>query len=58
MFPYREVVESEEFLALSPSQVCKLISSDKLAVPSEEKVYTIFDNQLLMLLGLPFYIVL
>ncbi|KAG8183297.1 hypothetical protein JTE90_025997 [Oedothorax gibbosus] len=34
-----EVVESEEFLALSPTQVCKLISSDKLAVPSEEKVF-------------------
>lgn len=34
-----EVVESEEFLALSPSQVCKLIASDKLAVSSEEKVF-------------------
>lgn len=34
-----EVVESEEFLALSPAQVCKLISSDRLAVPSEEKVF-------------------
>ncbi|XP_013792165.2 ring canal kelch homolog, partial [Limulus polyphemus] len=34
-----EVVESEEFLALSPTHVCKLIASDRLAVPSEEKVY-------------------
>lgn len=34
-----DVVESEEFLALSAAQVCKLISSDKLAVPSEEKVF-------------------
>lgn len=34
----REVVECEEFLTLSHHQVSKLISSDLLTVPSEEKV--------------------
>lgn len=34
----REVVEGDEFLALSHHQVCKLICSDRLAVKSEEKV--------------------
>lgn len=35
---YREVVECEEFLTLSQQQVSKLICSDRLTVPSEEKV--------------------
>lgn len=34
-----DVIESEEFLALSHQQVSKLISSDRLTVPSEEKVF-------------------
>jgi len=34
----REVVEGDEFLSLSSEQVIKLISNDKLTVPSEEKV--------------------
>lgn len=34
----REVVEGDEFLSLSSDQVIKLISSDELTVPSEEKV--------------------
>lgn len=36
---FPEVVECEEFLSLSPQQVSKLISSDRLTVPSEEKVF-------------------
>jgi len=32
------VVEGDEFLSLSSEQVIKLISSDKLIIPSEEKV--------------------
>lgn len=36
---FTEVVECEEFLSLSPQQVGKLISSDRLTVPSEEKVF-------------------
>lgn len=36
---FSEVVECEEFLALSHLQVCKLICSDRLAVKSEEKVF-------------------
>lgn len=36
---YREVVECEEFLTLTNQQVSKLISSDRLTVPSEEKVF-------------------
>jgi kelch-like protein 2/3 len=35
---FREVVECEEFLTLSHQQVSKLICSDRLTVPSEEKV--------------------
>lgn len=35
---FREVVECEEFLTLSHHQVSKLICSDRLTVPSEEKV--------------------
>lgn len=35
---FSEVVECEEFLTLSPQQVSKLICSDRLTVPSEEKV--------------------
>lgn len=35
---HREVVEGDEFLSLSSEQVVKLISSDELTVPSEEKV--------------------
>lgn len=34
----REVIKGEDFLSLSSKEVVKLISSDKLAVPSEEKV--------------------
>ncbi|KAK2904415.1 kelch-like protein 3 isoform X1 [Channa argus] len=34
-----EVVQAEEFLGLSLQQVCNLISSDKLTVSSEEKVF-------------------
>lgn len=36
---FTEVVECDEFLALSSSQVARLISSDRLTVPSEEKVF-------------------
>lgn len=36
---YREVVDAEEFLTLAPEQVAKLICSDRLMVPSEEKVF-------------------
>lgn len=36
---FMEVVECEEFLSLSPQQVLKLVSSDKLTVSSEEKVF-------------------
>lgn len=35
----REVVDAEEFLTLEPEQVAKLICSDRLMVPSEEKVF-------------------
>jgi len=34
----REVFGGDEFLSLSSDEVIKLISSDKLVVPSEEKV--------------------
>lgn len=37
-FVSREVVECEEFLTLTHQQVSKLISSDRLTVPTEEKV--------------------
>ncbi|KAF2897552.1 hypothetical protein ILUMI_08620 [Ignelater luminosus] len=36
---FPEVVECEEFLTLSHQQVSKLISSDRITVDSEEKVY-------------------
>lgn len=36
---FPEVVECEEFLTLSHHQVSKLICSDRLTVPSEEKVF-------------------
>ncbi|XP_029346112.1 ring canal kelch homolog isoform X2 [Acyrthosiphon pisum] len=36
---FSEVVGGEEFLTLSSPQVIQLISSDKLTVPSEEKVF-------------------
>ncbi|XP_065332651.1 ring canal kelch homolog isoform X1 [Cloeon dipterum] len=36
---FTEVVESEEFLSLSHKQVAKLICSDRLTVPTEEKVF-------------------
>ncbi|XP_015518884.1 ring canal kelch homolog isoform X1 [Neodiprion lecontei] len=36
---FSEVVEGEEFLTLTPQQVAKLICSDRLTVPSEEKVF-------------------
>ncbi|KAL0274518.1 UNVERIFIED_CONTAM: hypothetical protein PYX00_002618 [Menopon gallinae] len=36
---FPEVVECEEFLSLTAQQVSKLICSDRLTVPSEEKVF-------------------
>ncbi|XP_033230526.1 ring canal kelch homolog [Belonocnema kinseyi] len=36
---FSEVVEGEEFVTLTPLQVGKLICSDRLTVPSEEKVF-------------------
>ncbi|KAL0117387.1 hypothetical protein PUN28_010310 [Cardiocondyla obscurior] len=36
---FSEVVDVEEFLTLAPEQVAKLICSDRLMVPSEEKVF-------------------
>ncbi|KAK4874728.1 hypothetical protein RN001_014088 [Aquatica leii] len=36
---FPEVIECEEFLTLTNQQVSKLISSDRLTVPSEEKVF-------------------
>ncbi|KAK1175723.1 kelch-like protein 2 isoform X1 [Acipenser oxyrinchus oxyrinchus] len=36
---FAEVVQSEEFLNLGIEQVCSLIASDKLTIPSEEKVF-------------------
>ncbi|CAL4174371.1 unnamed protein product, partial [Meganyctiphanes norvegica] len=36
---FTEVVECEEFLSLTSQQVIKLISSDRLTTPSEEKVF-------------------
>lgn len=36
---FTEVVECEEFLSLTSQQVTKLISSDRLTTPSEEKVF-------------------
>ncbi|XP_066901681.1 kelch-like protein 3 isoform X4 [Halyomorpha halys] len=41
---FSEVVEGEEFLALSHHQVCKLICSDRLEVQSEEKVFECVVN--------------
>ncbi|XP_029342299.1 ring canal kelch homolog [Acyrthosiphon pisum] len=35
---YREVVEGDKFLSLSSEQITKLIASEELKVPSEEKV--------------------
>jgi len=35
---FRDVVKGDEFLSLSIEEVIKLISSDVLNVPSEEKV--------------------
>ncbi|XP_032805634.1 kelch-like protein 2 isoform X1 [Petromyzon marinus] len=36
---FSDVVQAEEFLSLSVEQVCDLIASDRLMVPSEEKVF-------------------
>ncbi|XP_035669434.1 kelch-like protein 2 [Branchiostoma floridae] len=36
---FAEVVQGEEFLNLSINAVCNLIASDRLTVPSEEKVF-------------------
>lgn len=36
---FAEVVESEEFHSLSHQQLAKLLASDRLTVPSEEKVF-------------------
>uniref|UniRef100_A0A1B6DS04 Kelch-like protein diablo n=1 Tax=Clastoptera arizonana TaxID=38151 RepID=A0A1B6DS04_9HEMI len=41
---FPEVIECEEFLTLSNHQVTKLISSDRLTVPSEEKVFECVIN--------------
>jgi len=35
---FRDVVEGDEFLSLSSEQMVKLITSEELTVPSEEKV--------------------
>ena len=35
---FSEIVHGEEFLNLPAMQICELISSDQLTVPSEEKV--------------------
>lgn len=35
---YRDVADGDEFVALSCEEVIRLISSDKLTVPTEEKV--------------------
>ena len=44
---YRDVADGEEFVALSCEEVIRLISSDKLTVPSEEKVgFEINQNSL------------
>lgn len=37
---FTEVVGSEEFLNLGMEQVSSLIASDKLSIPTEEKVHT------------------
>lgn len=37
---FTEVVGSEEFLNLGMEQVSSLIASDKLTIPTEEKVHT------------------
>ncbi|XP_016659571.1 ring canal kelch homolog isoform X2 [Acyrthosiphon pisum] len=36
---YTDVVEGDEFLSLSSEEMVKLISSDELIVPSEEKIF-------------------
>ncbi|TSO98562.1 Kelch-like protein 2 [Bagarius yarrelli] len=36
---FSEVMQCEEFLNLGMEQVCSLIASDKLTIPSEEKVF-------------------
>ena len=36
---FSEIVHGEEFLNLPAMQICELISSDQLTVPSEEKVF-------------------
>ncbi|XP_064626753.1 kelch-like protein 2 [Lineus longissimus] len=36
---FSEVVQHDEFLSLLPSQVCKLISCDRLTVQTEEQVF-------------------
>lgn len=36
---FPEVADGEEFLALAPAQVVRLLSSDRLAVASEERVF-------------------
>lgn len=38
---FTEVVGSEEFLNLGMEQVSSLIASDKLTIPTEEKVHTL-----------------
>ena len=38
---FSEIVHGEEFLNLPAMQICELISSDQLTVPSEEKVLNI-----------------
>lgn len=41
---FTEVVGSEEFLNLGMEQVSSLIASDKLTIPTEEKVYICLDG--------------
>eukprot|EP00102_Acyrthosiphon_pisum_P014759 XP_008184985.1 PREDICTED: kelch-like protein 2 isoform X2 [Acyrthosiphon pisum] len=41
---FSDVIEGEEFLGLSSEQVVKLISSDELIAPSEEKVCKVFES--------------
>lgn len=45
---FTEVVGSEEFLNLGMEQVSSLIASDKLTIPTEEKVHTLIPLTSLM----------
>ena len=43
---FSEIVHGEEFLNLPAMQICELISSDQLTVPSEEKVCACLNSSL------------